>query len=353
MYFLPTIDGLKKIKCGDLELRKYNRPAPADDRSEADIQAMIWPDGVNDKRLFRSTIYDASNNLICFSPPKSEGYGVFKTYLPLHEVKVTEFIDGTMINVFYHGGWRISTKSVVDADCRYYTDAPSFSEMFYEALAQSGVQLESLEKALCYSFVLQHPKNRIVTPVSSPNLYLICAYKIVGHTVYEVENSSPFQRPQEFKFESYEALETALSEKSFEFQGFMLKSGRLRGKLRNPRYNEVRELRGNTPCLKYHILTLRQAGKCAQFSRFYPEHNQAVVHCDREVARIVNLFYTSYLDCFVKKQRRMAEFNKHVGYHIYQLHGSYLKTRPVPMHKNLVRHYVDSLAPAQLVVLFL
>jgi hypothetical protein len=354
MYFLPSIQGLKQIKYGDLELRKYIRPAPeAEERSAEDIAAEIWPNcPMHDKRMYRSTIYDASDNLVCFSPPKSDAYSVFKTNIPMEKVQVTEFVDGTMINVFYHDGvWRIATKSVVDADCRYYSDAPTFAEMFYEALGE--IKLDSLEKSLTYSFVLQHPKNRIVTRIQTPNLYLIRCYKIIGHVVYEIDDPTPFQRPQTFAFADYEALENALSEKSYEFQGFMLKSGTMRAKLRNPRYNEVRELRGNTPSLRFHILTLRQEGKCHQFSRFYPEFNKDVVHCDREVTRIVNLFYASYLDCFVKKERRMAELNKHVGYHVYQLHGLYLKTRPVPIHKARVREYVESLAASQLVVLFL
>ena len=77
--------------------------------------------------------------------------------------KCEEFIDGTMINLFYYkggkyDGWLISTRSTIGANCRW-TSEKTFSELFNEA---KSFDYEPFDKDYTYTFVLQHPDNRIV-----------------------------------------------------------------------------------------------------------------------------------------------------------------------------------------------
>ena len=47
-----------------------------------------------------------------------------------------------------------------------------------DAIRECGLNIENMDKTLCYSFVLQHPENRIVVPFNYPCLYLVAVYHI-------------------------------------------------------------------------------------------------------------------------------------------------------------------------------
>ena len=48
-----------------------------------------------------------------------------------------------------------------------------------EILSPNNFDLNSLDRRFTYSFVLQHPFNRIVTPIMNPLIYLVKIYEIV------------------------------------------------------------------------------------------------------------------------------------------------------------------------------
>ena len=50
--------------------------------------------------------------------------------------------------------------------------------MFSEASEKNNFNMNQLDKKYNYSFVLQHPRNRIVVPFSKPQLYLVKVYEI-------------------------------------------------------------------------------------------------------------------------------------------------------------------------------
>ena len=152
------------------------------------------------KQMFYSNNYDVDNlyhlrSIICsgdphstttdftiysISPSKSVPYSTFcERYPQLTEnIIVEDFIEGTMINVFWDGSkWNISTKSNIGAKSNFF-GLKTFDTMFEEACKSCNFNIQLLEKNISYSFVLQHPENRIVTAFSSPLLWLIEANHI-------------------------------------------------------------------------------------------------------------------------------------------------------------------------------
>ena len=73
----------------------------------------------------------ATRKIVSVPPEKSYRFEYFSSHIQnWNEVKVEEFVDGTMINVFnYQGEWHISTRSNIGANCRWFSDK-KFSEMF-------------------------------------------------------------------------------------------------------------------------------------------------------------------------------------------------------------------------------
>ena len=70
--------------------------------------------------------------------------------------------------------------------------------MFYDSITSSEYNdsdfFNSLNKKYCYSFVLQHPENRIVHQVKTPQIYLTNVFECSGNNVAtipvsEIKNS--------------------------------------------------------------------------------------------------------------------------------------------------------------------
>jgi hypothetical protein len=256
-------------------------------------------DLINSYGLCRSIVINSENKVVCVSPPKSISSDTFiQKYPDLNDdIVIQEFIEGTMINVFYdnsigvNGAWEISTKSVVGANTSFYKskNSKSFREMFLEAVKECNLSLDSLNKFLCYSFVLQHPNNRIVVPFVKPKLYLVAVYYIknLGKTNIEVSSYSvnsirhldwgntTIQFPEIYDKTSYTELiqKYASMNTNYHILGFMmynLKTGE-RAKVRNPVYEQIRQLKGNQPKLQYQYLCLRKQGKVGEYLKFFPE----------------------------------------------------------------------------------
>ena len=137
--------------------------------------------------MFRSVIYDIENNkIICFSPPKSHCYKDFcDTVLNTQDLQSMNFVEGTMINMFWDptiNDIEISTKSNIGANCYFSIDKnkKSFRDMMFEAFEEHTLDFKEKyfdkytteyevdaiwkpRKNMCFSMVLQHPQNRIVT----------------------------------------------------------------------------------------------------------------------------------------------------------------------------------------------
>jgi hypothetical protein len=139
--------------------------------------------------LCRSVIINSKNKVVGFAPPKSISSEQFiqKYNENTPGVVFEEFVEGTMINVFWddsiglEGGWEIATRNTVGATSSFYKSKQSktFRDMFLEASYENNMSFNLLDKKYSYSFVVQHPENRIVVPFKSPQLYLVAVYSIV------------------------------------------------------------------------------------------------------------------------------------------------------------------------------
>jgi len=89
---------------------------------------------------------------------------------------------------------QIATKSTVGGNVVFYApknpkdtveirDKDTFRNMFFETCAKLGFKYEELPKEFMYSFVLQHPKNRIVLPINDAAIYIIGVYSINNDTL--------------------------------------------------------------------------------------------------------------------------------------------------------------------------
>ena len=289
-----------------------------------------------------------------------------------------QFVEGTMINLFWDsaigvaGAWEISTRNTVGADVSFYKSYnnqknKTFNEMFRDACTSNKLDLSLLKKEYCYSFVLQHPENRIVVPFQHPQLYLIEVYKIEnnedsilvkGITLSEF-NLFGFQftdvkLPQVYECNTYDGIinKYASNNTPYDVMGIVFKNiltGE-RTKKRNPVYEEIKQLRGNQPKIQYQYLCLRKEGKVKEFLNYFPEYKKEFAKFREQLHNFTNTLFSNYKECFVKKGKKHNEYSLQYRNHMFVLHNMY-RTELLPNKMYItntdVIKYVNSLHPSQ------
>ena len=288
---------------------------------------------------FRSVVY-YNNTLVCTSPSKSTSYERFKETHPLIECVVEEFLEGTMINTWYCEKWHIATRSILGAECTFETDR-TFASMFYECLNNSTIELNP---KYCYSMVMQHPENRIVS-VLEKRLYIVGVYEIVGGKVQEIPEQTEHSPPRYVvhSYEEAEALAQTVSGK-----GLMLKCNGERCKIKRATYYAQENEKGNTS-FHYKYLSVR----CTQKDTFlatFPFYQEDAVRIEQEIDEVIRVLYNTYVSVYIRKQFLSKEFS--YKKFLYELHMIYVHSiRPGRITSVRVRQYVNQLPPNQLTIL--
>lgn len=315
---------------------------------------------------FRSVISIDSENgpkIVCFSPPKSISYSEFFDLHSSKEIVSEEFVEGTMVNVFWDGTeWKQATKSKLDADCVFFDTNATFYRMFADSLSAVKLDLATLNKSLCYSFVMQHPENRLVTPFTEIRLYLISAYSIENISETETKitvvhdiQSDPVWDLTLVKFPARLNwdLKTPIKGMPYTTMGVSFKDIETgdRCKLRNPAYEYVRHLRGNQPKLSYHYLELRKMDRVVEYLTFFPEHSAQFRKYQANLHQYTNALFKYYVDVYIKKSLIIdtIDIKFHIG--LKRLHNHY-KQVLIPQKKYVTLQetieYVNALPEAVL-----
>jgi hypothetical protein len=219
--------------------------------------------------------------------------------------------------------------------------------MFHE----TNINYDLLDKELCYSFVLQHPENRIVTPIETPTLYLIACYKIQDNTVTEQPLPAFFPIPKRYTFGSYQEAGEFVQQQPYTFKGLMLKCGNDRSKIRNSHYEAIKKLRGNSPNLKYVYYTLRKTENKKVYCEHFPNQFEEY---EEELVNRVKLLHTKYIECFINKVKPLKQYDRLLKPYLYDLHMIYLhqlRQEKKYVNKQVVWDYINKCQPSQLLTL--
>ena len=319
--------------------------------------------------LLRSAVVDEVGRIIAYSPPKcvylsqerekafNENNVMTKpSDTTTNEWYAEEFVEGTMINMFYSekgGAWEIATKSTVGANVVFYApknpketveirEKDTFRNMFFETCAKIGFKYEELPREFMYSFVLQHPKNRIVLPINDAAIYIIGVYSINHDTLDVMQLSSAgfaekyggggaILRPKQLFADNYSVegfkKEYASMNASYNMMGVVfcnMVTGE-RMKVRNPMYEMVKNMKGVEQKLQLQYLTLRHGGRVADYLKSYPEYKGDFALFRSQLHGFTRSLHQNYLDCFVFKKRTFSEFPQQYKKFMSGLHKKYLE----------------------------
>jgi hypothetical protein len=291
----------------------------------------------NINRNIRSVIIDnKEEKIISLSPSKSLYMDEFiSNYPQFDDVIIEEFIEGTMINLFwdvYANKWEISTKTTIGGNVIFFSNK-TFNTMFYDTLNYCNLDLSILNKLYCYSFVMQHPNNRIVTNFKIPSLYLIEVYNQgvfmnVNEVIQTFTNTHVMIPKVLDHFSNYNELINYYNENDIPsyLMGIVIrkKGTNIRTKIRNPNYEKIRLLRGNSSNLQYHYFTLVKENKIDEFLTYYPEYNNKIKKYSSIDNNFINNLYKNYVSCYIKKKDRLNNFPKNYKTHMFYIHQIYL-----------------------------
>jgi hypothetical protein len=343
------------------------------------------------KGLYRSII-TKNGILMCYSPPKSKkfDYRWKNSNKDMEKLRITELVEGTMINVFFDAEqdcWQIATRSRINGNGKFYKteENKTFREMFLEAMISTGLKWEMLDDYNCYSFVLQHPNNRIVLKHQKPSLVLTHIYSVTGilekqygNAINQVDingkfgdkivNNCEVTKPRdfslpEFTYKDYEKFYGEESEYDIMGVVFTNEKGE-RTKIRNENYERVRELRGNNPKIQYQFYNLRKNKRITEYLHYYPSDTEIFDTYEKQVREFTSELHNHYMNSYVYSKNPNSNIEKNdkgywVGFnnprykvHSYHLHNMFKLNRTEDKYYKItlsrVITYVNNLEPARL-----
>lgn len=337
-------------------------------------------DNINTIGLHRSLIF-LNNNLVCFSPPKSLSYDSFCKKYPIlgENIVVEEFIEGTMINVYYNNiskNWEIATKNNVGATNIFYKDSTyTFGDLFYDTCKYIEFNLEDgLNKKYCYSFVMKHPYNQMIEIVSHPSLYLIEVYEIKklsetniqihikdkNEIIDQLTINWEINIPFKYNFKNYIQFNNLFSSpdmlcvRKFILMGYVIKNNITgeRTKLRNPKYEYLHKLKGNQPNFLYRYLELRQTGQVKELLNYFPEYYNCVNMYRNTIHTFTESLYLYYINVNIMRTTSLTNVPYCYKQHVYKIHGQYLSQKInnelFKISQKYVIDYVNNLHPSVL-----
>ena len=341
--------GLILKKKDDIFLVKYNKK-------------YINNENISTLGKYRSIIFN-DEKILSYSPPKSLRYN---SNFNIDGLKITEFCDGTMINLFYYKDkWEIATKSVIGANCKYYVkQEKTYRDMFFEVIEKLNINLNIFNKSCSYSFILQHPENRIVSNIQYMNLILIKCYSFNDNIIMEediteyskymnisLDLTNIFKRDTlDEIFNNY--LNFTHNVKDYNKVGIVLtNSNGERIKIRNFYYEYVKRLKGNSPKLQFIFYSIKKLKKIKEFLTFFPEHSDDFKMYTKELYEFTGKLYNKYVSCFIKKEEKISNMNYEFKPHLFKLHKIYLDSlsdKKIKINKKIVIDYINNLEPEQL-----
>ena len=304
-----------------------------------------------------------TNKLVCVSPPKSIDTEFYHNkYIKKNSkgVVVEEFYDGTMVNMFrYKDKNYISTRSCLGCHNRYRS-VKTFNKMFNECIDFNI--LEKLDANYSYSFLLQHPDNKIVKEYKTPSIILVMTAKLnEDNSINILDNKETIdllskcnimiQTPRLLNIESMEDIYKEIDSLNEREQGLVLKFYENgidnRSKIRNLKYNEIRQLRGNDTNKMYMYFELRKQQNVVEYLDYFPEDKELFDKFRLELYGFTQRLFNYYQELKVRQNIKFLEIDYEFRPLINELHDIYVSTNK-HITKNIVINYLHNLNSARI-----
>lgn len=249
---------------------------------------------------------------------------------------VEQLVDGVPIGAFFDEEtkyWRLHTRTIMDASNRYYSQTKTFANMAGDA--DFPALLSRLDKTMGYTFVLQHPENRIVVPIGVPKLICVQAVRVTESGAFDllpppvapvnvcaINGSTPTWDTACLFPESHDHSIPY-------FRGYMIKNPATgqQWKFVDPLYARVAALRGEGSRLDFRWMTLWTDGMLKQYLYYYPEEADAAHALVAQWAGMAQPVFDLYRQVFFARTRTLSSVPPKFRSLVSLLHDDYKQYR--------------------------
>ena len=265
---------------------------------------------------------------VCHPFDKFGNYG--ESYVPEIDwgsARVMEKVDGSLIKIWYHGGWHISTNGTIDArhamnqnhDC-------SYRQLVLRALAKYGnVQdfFNALYPEVTYMFELVSPDNRMTVAYPEDRLYLIGArdkdedFELDIDWIWEVfEHHVPgmIKKPKSYPLDTLEDCIAAVGAMGADEEGFVVCDGLFnRVKVKSPAYLYASHLRFNNSITTKKVIKIIRDGILDDFVAYNADYKakvDLVLAAGRGLANLMEWVWTAHQQMMPPNKKEYYEMVK-------------------------------------------
>lgn len=178
--------------------------------------------------------------------------------------------DGTLIFIYYYGGWHVGTRSTFDAEeaeisSPYYKN---FRELFDEVAAQYGFKVENLPLGYTFCLELCSPSNRVVVEYKEPKLFHILTRD--NATLQEVSMDIGLPKPKMYMLSSEKDYRELVESFDETHEGIVLKDAAgHRAKLKSKLYFDLHRLACNNQITAEIALEKIISGEDSEFLTYF------------------------------------------------------------------------------------
>ena len=282
-----------------------------------------------------------TNQVVCYTFDKMTRH--LPDDIDLSSCRITSSCDGSQIKVYYYNkinNWVISTTRRIDSSKSYFFSNKSFMEMFNES--STNLDWNKLNKDCCYSFVLAHPDNRVVARHNKPFLTHVLTRNMKSYTIDINDIGVP--QPSTITFKNKGDVWKSIKNLPYYKEGYVVNYENNFVKLINSKYQDVKDLRGNSNSLLFHYFWLKKQNKIKVFLSYYPESSESFQYFELCFQNLCFIVFNEYILTRVRKVVSPIQILPFLKPVLYKLHGLHLNTK-VRIQLHDVRNNLQNYPP--------
>lgn len=271
-------------------------------------------------------------------------------------IKFQRIPDGSIMKLFYYQNqWCVSSTKMPDAKDTFWRDNNSFYDLFMEVINTKYPKLlDSLEQKYTYTWIMHHPKARVVNPSQSYEIYLVSVTEMTTFKEYlpswikenlTIKEEIKYVEDQDSTTEELLKVFAQLEYYEPGLWTFEEVQNRIvRHKLKNPDFERIiTKYRSNTyPALPYKYLELinNNPDDIETTLKYYPEYRTTFEETKHKIEQVIISIHYYYLEKFIRYNKpRIPRAYLPV---IYEMKNKYLADRQKTTQQS-IHTYISTL----------
>jgi hypothetical protein len=244
--------------------------------------------------------------------------------------KVALFFEGCLIKLYhYNGEWNVSTSKTLDASKSFWSSKRSFLELFKDSVEESynieyNEFLKSLNENYCYSYLLQHPENRMAINVKEPTLFIVNKINMetLEEEIPELDNFIVKKTVSEI-MNDYENLEITQNYLVYKIVDNVIVD---RVKILNKKFLDLKKKCGNHPNIGLRYLEcIADNDEKINIKNCFPANQRTFTEIDTKFHKTCKNIHDLYYKMYILKTK--TEVPDKYKKTIYQMHSRYRQLR--------------------------